>query len=118
MDQDSSHTERTTSTPPDKTAEPDGVVQVDQKKQDEIRAACAEADIPELQRLAESAGGFLTDKLRQLACTPFHTTFLPYLRSARRTTADDCKPFLRANIAGSTCAEHNRQRRAVPQLRR
>lgn len=77
MNQDSSDTERTASTPPEKTAEPDGVVRVDQRKQDEIRAACAEADLAELQRLAESSGGFLTDSLRQLACTPFHTLVIP-----------------------------------------
>ncbi|KAJ4165345.1 hypothetical protein LMH87_006979 [Akanthomyces muscarius] len=103
MDQDSSHTERTTSTPPDKTAEPDGVVQVDQKKQDEIRAACAEADIPELQRLAESAGGFLTDKLRQLAW--------PILLGvpAPSTTAND-EPFPSSEDDGGSWKELPRHR--------
>lgn len=72
MNQDSSSSsdaERTSSTPPEKTIEPDFVCPVNQRKQNDIRVACAEADVAELQRLAESAGGFLTDSLRQLACT-------------------------------------------------
>jgi hypothetical protein len=77
MDQDSSDEERTASAHhhPEKEAE------VDRQKQDAIRAACHDADVSALQRLAESEGGFLTDSLRQLACTygPLTTTPLkPY----------------------------------------
>ncbi|KAM3535133.1 hypothetical protein MY4038_001547 [Beauveria bassiana] len=63
MDQDSSDEERTASAHhyPEKEAE------VDWQKQDAIRAACHDADVSALQRLAESEGGFLTDSLRQLA---------------------------------------------------
>ncbi|KAM3439197.1 hypothetical protein NHJ13734_003804 [Beauveria thailandica] len=63
MDQDSSDEERTRSAHhhPEKEAE------VDRQKQDAIRAACHDADVSALQRLAESEGGFLTDILRQLA---------------------------------------------------
>lgn len=41
---------------------------VDKEKRHDIKAACADGDIPRLQALAESRGGFLTDRLRQLAC--------------------------------------------------
>ncbi|KAM3463985.1 hypothetical protein MY5147_004601 [Beauveria neobassiana] len=63
MDQDSSDEERTASAHhhPEKEAE------VDRQKQDAICAACHDADVSALQRLAESEGGFLTDSLRQLA---------------------------------------------------
>ncbi|KAM3508829.1 hypothetical protein MY10362_000955 [Beauveria mimosiformis] len=62
MDQDSSDEERTAlAHHPEKEAE------VDRQKQDAIRAACHDADVSALQRLAESEGGFLTDSLRQLA---------------------------------------------------
>ncbi|KAM3511664.1 hypothetical protein MY11210_004681 [Beauveria gryllotalpidicola] len=63
MDQDSSDEEPTASAHhhPEKEAE------IDWQKQDAIRAACHDADVSALQRLAESEGGFLTDSLRQLA---------------------------------------------------
>lgn len=38
-------------------------------KEDTIRDACRRRDIEELQSLAESPGGFVTDELRQEACT-------------------------------------------------
>lgn len=76
MNQGSGDEEPTTLTHGEKAAEKlqqqrekESVGEIDQKKQDEIRAACVAADVSELQRLAESAGGFLTDSLRQLACT-------------------------------------------------
>ncbi|KAJ3476905.1 hypothetical protein NLG97_g8986 [Lecanicillium saksenae] len=67
MNQDNGDEERTTSTRAEKAA-PEGTVgEIGQEKQDAIRVACAVADVAELQRLAESAGGFLTDSLRRLA---------------------------------------------------
>lgn len=38
------------------------------KKEAKIRDACKRRDIQELQALAQSSGGFLTDELRQQAC--------------------------------------------------
>ncbi|KAM3436837.1 hypothetical protein MY4824_004120 [Beauveria thailandica] len=63
MDQDSSDEERT----PSAHHHPEKEAEVDRQKQDAIRAACHDADVSALQRLAESEGGFLTDILRQLA---------------------------------------------------
>ncbi|ATY60290.1 GTPase-activating gyp10 [Cordyceps militaris] len=68
MNQDGYNNPRTAlSTPSEKSPGPDYVDQAGQKKQDDIRTACAEGDIPALQQLAESEGGLLTDSLRQLA---------------------------------------------------
>ncbi|KAJ6784234.1 hypothetical protein PWT90_10324 [Aphanocladium album] len=67
MRQDGDDDERTTSTRAEKPAQKQSVGEIDRRKQDAIRVACAAADVSELQRLAESAGGFLTDSLRQLA---------------------------------------------------
>lgn len=44
-------------------------------KEDEILEACRRRDIQELQSLADSSGGFVTDELRQQACES------PYLQS-------------------------------------
>ncbi|KAM3485803.1 hypothetical protein MY8738_001089 [Beauveria namnaoensis] len=63
MDQDSSDEERTASA----HHHPEKEAGVDRQKQDAIRAACHDADMSALQRLAEEEGGFLTDSLRQLA---------------------------------------------------
>ncbi|EGX94686.1 RabGAP/TBC [Cordyceps militaris CM01] len=68
MNQDGYNNPRTAlSTPSEKSPGPDYVDQAGQKKQDDIRTACAEGNIPALQQLAESEGGLLTDSLRQLA---------------------------------------------------
>jgi hypothetical protein len=42
------------------------------KKQDDIRAACEARNVTQLQALAESRGGFLTDALRKSACKSRH----------------------------------------------
>lgn len=44
-------------------------------KQDKILHACRWRNIEELQVLAESPGGFLTDELRQQACQSQHQPF-------------------------------------------
>lgn len=52
---------------PEAEAEPNP--RVKSPKEDEILDACRRRDIEELQSLAELPGGFVTDELRQQACT-------------------------------------------------
>lgn len=47
------------------------------KKHNDIRAACEARDVTQLQALAESRGGFLTDALRKSACKRSHGPISP-----------------------------------------
>lgn len=66
--------ELTASTHTERPSTPVNVRHIGKKKEQDIRAACEEADIHKLQALAESEGGLLTDTLRQLACN--YSSFL------------------------------------------
>ncbi|KAJ2973674.1 hypothetical protein NQ176_g6472 [Zarea fungicola] len=59
--------ELTASTHTERPSTPVNVRHIGHRKEQDIRAACKEADIHKLQALAESEGGLLTDTLRQLA---------------------------------------------------
>lgn len=57
--------EETAVVPEDQTLARDPIAQ---RKIDEIESACDRRDIKGLRRLAESAGGFLSDQVRRRAC--------------------------------------------------
>lgn len=58
-------------------------------KEDVILDACRRRDIAELQFLAESPGGFLTDQLREEACE-FLATYLTSHHQANSTKGPFC----------------------------
>lgn len=81
---------------------------IDPVKEARVRDACQRRDVEELQALAQSSGGFLTDELRQQACKRNVMQRLWSARSSRLTSFH----VTRADTPGSA-AEH----RHHPKLR-
>lgn len=48
--------------------EPEAKPRIRSQKEDEVLDACERRDVKQLQALAQSRGGFVTDELRQQAC--------------------------------------------------
>lgn len=73
------------------------------KKEVQIFDACHRRDIEELQALAQSSGGFLTDELRQQACK-YNINFNVFLKMVHSLII-----YIRAHIAWSTTQKRQQQ---------